>query len=405
MKYWRTYFDRYATKEALITTPPSSDLGMVIVIPAFKEPNVLATLTSISRCSPPACDVEVLVIINEPEGISNAIRELHLQTAREINQWSSKVNTSARSFYVHHHPPIPAKRHGVGLARKIGMDEAARRLQQIGHHQGIIAAFDADSTCSANYLQELHHMFASHPLAPGASIYFEHPLDQTPAAMRSGIIAYELHLRYFLHALRWAGLNVFHTVGSSMVVRADAYVKQGGMNTRKAGEDFYFLNRIIRMGGFREITTCTVYPSARVSDRVPFGTGRAMSQLTNQERNTYNPASFRLLRDLMRCSVLRLPYDDLVNHLDPICREFLTSYRERYVKILEETKSASSFRKAFDALFDPFFAMKFLHYTRDTFPDIPVSVAAAQLLEAFGRSPAKTGEQLLVQYRERDREL
>ena len=38
-----------------------------------------------------------------------------------------------------------------------------------------------------------------------------------------------------------------------MAVRADAYLRQGGMNRRKAGEDFYFLNKFMVLGGYGEM--------------------------------------------------------------------------------------------------------------------------------------------------------
>ena len=50
------------------------------------------------------------------------------------------------------------------LARKIAMDEAVRRFDQIGHTKGIIACFDADSLCDDNYLIELEEHFINHSL-------------------------------------------------------------------------------------------------------------------------------------------------------------------------------------------------------------------------------------------------
>src|SRR5213594_3575687 len=87
------------------------------------------------------------------------------------------------------------------------------------------------------------------------------------------IAAYELHLRYYVRALRYAGFPyAHHTIGSCMAVRADVYKKQGGMNKRQAGEDFYFLQKIIPLGHFTDLTETKVIPSSRPSDRVPFGT-------------------------------------------------------------------------------------------------------------------------------------
>ena len=82
----------------------------------------------------------------------------------------------------------------------------------------------------------------------------------------------------------------FHTIGSSMAVRASSYMRQGGMNKRKAGEDFYFQQKIIPLCGFTECNSTVVYPSPRPSYRVPFGTGRAMlGYLQNGEVLTWVP--------------------------------------------------------------------------------------------------------------------
>src|SRR5690606_5551781 len=132
----------------------------------------------------------------------------------------------------------------VGLARKIGMDEALRRLDRAGRLDGVIACFDADCTCDPNYLVEVERFFRENPKAPGCSIYFEHPLSgPAEPGIYQAVARYELHLRYYIEALRHAGFpHAFHTIGSSMAARASAYLQQGGMNKRQAGEDFYFLH-------------------------------------------------------------------------------------------------------------------------------------------------------------------
>jgi hypothetical protein len=42
----------------------------------------------------------------------------------------------------------------------------------------------------------------------------------------------------------------YHTVGSAMAVKAYQYVKVGGMNRRQAGEDFYFIQKLVHSGNF-----------------------------------------------------------------------------------------------------------------------------------------------------------
>src|SRR5204862_3217619 len=110
-----------------------------------------------------------------------------------------------------------------------------------------------------------------------------------------------LHLRYYIQALRYAGFpHAHHTIGSCMAVRAGEYRQQGGMNKRKAGEDFYFLHKIIPLGGFGDLTGTTVYPSPRPSDRVPFGTGKAVREnLPGRQIKTYPLDAFLDLKQMI----------------------------------------------------------------------------------------------------------
>ena len=109
-----------------------------------------------------------------------------------------------------------------------------------------------------------------------------------------------MHLRYYKNALAFTGLPyAYHTVGSSFALTAAAYARQGGMNRRKAGEDFYFINKLIKGENFGEIMGAKVVPSSRISDRVPFGTGRALLEAFDGVKNlelTYDFSIFKCLK-------------------------------------------------------------------------------------------------------------
>ena len=107
----------------------------------------------------------------------------------------------------------------------------------------MIVNIDADCTTESNYLLTIHQHFQAQPESWAAGIRYEHALDD-PA-----IVDYELHLRYYVQAQRHVGMPFAHqTLGSCMVVRSEAYARMGGMNRRKAGEDFYFLQKFIEVG-------------------------------------------------------------------------------------------------------------------------------------------------------------
>ena len=122
----------------------------------------------------------------------------------------------------------------MGTARKILMDEAVSRFSLLDRPEGIIACFDADATVESNYLDALlkHfmqvrvkislHQSPAHP-PDACSVRFAHPLkgDEYNPEVYEAIAQYEFHLRYYLQSFRSTGFpNAYHTVGSSMAVRA-----------------------------------------------------------------------------------------------------------------------------------------------------------------------------------------
>src|SRR5436190_5869715 len=369
-----SYFRRFGFCERLIATPPRSDLGIVVVIPCFNEPDLIGSLESLWLCARPECSVEVIVIVNSPAGCGEEIRWQNQATLKTAAEWIAQHRHPRLTFHTLHFPRLPAKQAGVGLARKIGMDEALRRFDDLGRTEGIIVGYDADCRCETNYLTALERHFQANPQSPGCSIYFEHPLKGPLLSQIYGAIAaYELHLRYYVQALRYAGFpHAHHTIGSCMAVRTDAYRKQGGMNRRKAGEDFYFVHKIIPLGGFADLTSTTVYPSPRPSDRVPFGTGKAVGEvLSGRQMKTYPLEAFLDLKQLID----RVPefyqegYLELLVALPQSVRGFLAE--EQFADVLAEirhnTSSEAAFRKRFFCWLDGFRAMKFVHHARDGF--------------------------------------
>jgi cellulose synthase/poly-beta-1,6-N-acetylglucosamine synthase-like glycosyltransferase len=285
----------------------------------------------------------------------------------------------------------------VGGPRKIAMDEAARRLIT----EGIILCLDADCSVSTNYLQEIYQHFQDYKHCDAASIFVEHPVDDLVPSQKEAIIKYELHLRYLIHAQRWCGHPfAFHTIGSAMAVRRKAYMNQGGMNTRRAGEDFYFLQKFIEIGSHMDLNNATVYPSARISERVPFGTGKAMKQILEDEEQWLTTdfeifASIRpLFQSLDRLRTILLHKtskddpnnilrelelsDDVIHYLEQ------TEFLDECWSIAGHTASVAAFKKRFFRFFNAFRMIKFMHYMSDHhFPDIPVLQAVVKLKVAM----------------------
>lgn len=409
----KLYFERYAYRDAFIEERPSPNLGLVVTIPCFNEPDLISSLESLKECNSPNGDVEVIVVINESEEATQDIRDQNGKTFNDAKGWSVKNSTSKLKFYIHHQV-LPPKHAGVGLARKVAMDEAARRLDEADRSDGIIACFDADSLCDTNYLVALEEYFETHPKSPGCSIYFEHPLDGAEdQSIYDAITDYELFLRYYVHALKFAEYPYAHqTIGSSMAVRNNVYQKQGGMNKRKAGEDFYFLQKIIPLGRFGDLNKTRVIPSPRISNRVPFGTGKAVSEwLSNGNLNTYNNLIFIDL--LLFIKSINSSKDFKSSNLALINSEwpksvttFLESidFESNIQRIANNSGSLEMFKSNFYQWFDAFKVLKYVHFARDNYyPNIPIYDAATALLKTKGTEPKHTTKELLMQYRKIDR--
>jgi len=412
------YFQRFGFCGRQIAARPHAGLGMVVVIPCFNEPDLIGSLESLWLCERPVCSVEVIVVVNSPANGPSEARLQNQATLKGAAEWIERHPDPRFAIHLLSFADLPLRQAGVGLARKIGMDEGLRRLDEVGRLAGAIVGYDADCRCQQNFLVAIERHFQRYVATPGCSVYFEHPLSgPLAAAAYAAVAAYELHLRYYIQALRFCGFpHAHHTLGSCMAVRADAYRKQGGMNKRKAGEDFYFLHKIIALGGFTDLTDTTVIPSARPSDRVPFGTGSAVrAHLAGAVMGTYPLQAFLDLKQLFDSLPLLYRHDaglmvERVHGLPEPIRTFLD--RQNFVEVLSEvrrnTSSEATFRKRFFHWFDGFLAMKFVHHARDRFyGGGDVLDPAAKLLAILGCAPPAGSEpdtlELLQIYRRLDR--
>ncbi len=412
-----TYLQKHALYPAQIKSMPQPDLGIVVVIPCHDEPDAVASVQALRDCDVPECAVEVIVVVNDSEMSAPEVKRQNALTVRELEAWITQHTDDRFQCFVLYHPDMPKKHAGVGLARKIGMDEAVRRFEAVGHPQGVMACFDADSGCDANYLQAIEQHFDRHDTV-ACSIYFEHPTsgEAYPAEVYEAIVEYELYLRYYVHALRFSGFpHAYQTIGSSMAVRADAYQKQGGMNRRKAGEDFYFLQKFIPHGQFSELIATRVIPSPRPSHRVPFGTGKAVGDLisTRAKYTAYHPNVFIDLQFFIQ-KINSLYYKnsktDIVRFIDelpPSICEFLlkNNFYKKINEIHQHTANELTFRQRFFQWFNAFMVLKYVHHARDGYyASVPVREAAMWLLreQKIEVEEDATARDLLSIFREMD---
>lgn len=398
MNHTEKYLFRQTFLPPIFNAPVDPNLGLVVTIPACGESDLITALVSINNCNLPAdVGVEIIVVINHPSQYRNDWKEINENVSISAQSWALQNSTTRLRFLISDPIELPTKQAGAGLARKIAMDEACLRLQHSEVEHPIIACFDADATCSKNYLTQLVCHFKHYPNSLGCAIYFEHSLDLivSPFIIR-GIIQYELHLRYYQAAMAYADHpQALFTVGSAMAVTRNAYVAQGGMNRRKAGEDFWFMLKLMMAGEVTSLTQAAIYPSARISHRVPFGTGRAMCEMVQNRDATYLTTPFlsflRLKEFLAMVDILYLTEWNESLFTDHYMLEFLRSVggREAIAEIKMYTTDLNRFRKRFYRWFNVFMVMKFFHFIRDLgFPDVPVNQESLNLLDVLGITPS-----------------
>jgi glycosyltransferase involved in cell wall biosynthesis len=416
------YFTRNIEFKPRLITPTTSDLGLVVVIPSYNEPDLWPSLNALMNCARPKCAVEVLVVVNYPIDSPEEVKENATQCIDLIYKADKTANSPSLRFFPIKAFDLPKKHAGVGLARKSGMDEAAWRLLDSQANNKIIACFDADSTCSKNYLVEIEKLWERNPKTLACSIRYEHPLEgeEFGENLYFGITQYELHLRYYVWAGRYIGHPFsFHTVGSSMACSADAYLQFGGMNKKKAGEDFYFLQKIIPHGNFREINTATVFPSPRPSYRVPFGTGRAMTKYLDSDEviyNTYNFDSFLTLKPFISSAPQHLfgskndrVNDFLKNQNQPLLQFLeMNQFVEAIAEINANTSNIESFTKRFFLWFDAFKLLKYLNFANEhhfvKMPVVDEAIKLAKLYNHVNQQQNCTAKDLLMLFRKMDLE-
>lgn len=320
-KYLRHYAEPVVS--ALDGLPAGPHWENVLVIPACNES------AGFLRPPPPCAGRSLMVlVINEAAG---AAREVSLNNrglakavqARFERSWQSAPNDGLSLWRDPSSPrdlllvdrysdgrQLPAGG-GVGLARKTGADLALALVRRQRIRSRWIHCSDADVRLPETYFSCVSGQVDETPDYSALVYPYSHIDDgMEDADVVSATQRYELSLRYYVAGLRYAGSPyAFHTVGSTMAVAANAYAKVRGFPRREAGEDFYLLNKLAKVGPVLELAPgpecAAIEIASRRSDRVPFGTGAAVNRITAMRDPDagylyYNPAIFGLLGDWLQ---------------------------------------------------------------------------------------------------------
>ncbi|MBA4396904.1 MAG: hypothetical protein C0394_05920 [Syntrophus sp. (in: bacteria)] len=310
---------------------------------------------------------EVLAACTSDEAIARQIRQIRSSHLRLACLDASSPGME-----------MPDKGGGVGLARKLGLDKALSLLDYQSTAKKLLFNLDADTWVDPCYFSAVRYFFEDQK-GHAAVVGFSHRPEADPI-LQAAICCYEIFLRYYVLGLRFAGSPyAFHSIGSAMVCTPEIYAAVRGMNRREAAEDFYFLDKMAKLAPVGRIHATTVYPSARPSRRVPFGTGQRMIRFIEGKHNEhllYDPEIFRILgrwlETMAGCgwqepqAILTMAED-----IHPLLSAFLelNCFQQVWPRIQRNHRDHDRLRKQFHVWFDGFKTMKLVHYlTENGFP-------------------------------------
>ncbi len=400
MKSTRKYLASYAEPEAALAQallPASANphsWQYCLVIPAYKESPAFYQRLATTLCKQHA--VLLILIINQPDCNSSV-------DARNQHLWQSLIDDT-QAGQAHQHlqlRDIPAtnsalllvdrfspvqqipEKQGVGLARKIGADIALTLIDSKHIERPWIYTSDADAHLPDNYFSALDgDTNANHSSQSAAAIYpFKHRCDDSPVGQATRL--YEQRMQQYVDGLQSAGSPyAFQTIGSAIAVSAKHYGEVRGFPKRSGGEDFYLLNKLAKTGAINKLQTPEIIIEARQSDRVPFGTGPAISKLLleqniHQAKIFYHPQIFAALKTWLKTMTMSqtLPLDELPLPTSTLQALQAIGALKAIAAARKVSTSEQSYNKHLHTWFDAFKTLKFIHQLREKrYPNIEIAM-------------------------------
>src|SRR5687767_5458348 len=103
------YLKKHLAFPIQLEEEPPPGLYMVVVIPAFNEPNLITCLQSLWDCRRPENPVEILVVLNSAENDEDEIVQQNQKTFWEVEQFQSDHRDEKLSFHVLNYQSLPSK--------------------------------------------------------------------------------------------------------------------------------------------------------------------------------------------------------------------------------------------------------------------------------------------------------
>ncbi|MDO7849627.1 glycosyltransferase [Hymenobacter sp. M29] len=290
---------------------PHPALRISVIIPAKDEvanlPTTLAALAAqvdLQGRPWPAGSFEVIVLANNCTDHTAAVVR---QQARRFPHLMVHVAELC----------LPAPKAHVGRARRLLMDEACARLEQVGRRHGIIASTDADTRVAPTWLAAIQAEIDAGADAVGGRILTEmsSPALQPLRRIQTADAAYHLLCARLESLLDPAPVDPWprhhQHFGASLALTARAYRQVGGLPEVRFLEDEALCQALRRHDlKLRHSPTVQVLTSARREGRVEVGLSWQLSEwlkMSQQQREPYvdNPVQlarrWQLRRQLRAC--------------------------------------------------------------------------------------------------------
>jgi hypothetical protein len=258
-----------------------------------------------------------------------------------------------------------AKCFGIGWARKVIMDE----ITPIASSGDLILSLDADTTFNENYFLSVALNFFNNPDAVALAAPYFHLASADNRAYRA-ILRYEIYMRHYqLNLWRIGSPYTFTALGSAMACPVWAYAAIGGMSPKLSGEDFYFLQKLRKYGRILFWNDEKVFPEARFSDRVIFGTGPAMIKGDSGDWSSYPIYPVELFDEIWETYELfpsfykKTEETRIVKFLSRLLKE-----KDPFQPLRKNSRTPENFIRACHEKFDGLRILQYLKSNQQRFP-------------------------------------
>lgn len=394
-----SYLEKHAYCPPQIVEPPHPDLRLVVVVP-ITSGQTISILLSLLLSHLPEGALEVIAVAYGSEawwegpksGLAEVCGWVELLIA-EREERCAEFGYAPRPLHLIKMPDLPEKHAGTGLARKIGMDEAVHRLRQVGNVEGLIVSLDADGFGIAESMDDLEHFMRQNRHLDSVAIpfEFESAAEGNPELVEA-VKWTRLESETRVIGLRSAGHPyAFPLENVGMAVRLRAYEAQSGMNRRKTGDIFGFLQKFIEIGrhgtywgtqipGDPYVSSSVHANSEILAKRSFWGTKKPKTYAVN----SYKELATGISQIGHFFETNEVEFLLQWNRLPEIFQKFLhqNDGKNALQECLKYSRSREAFMGRFFRWMDSLRTLRFLEYCAEHhWPRVPVDVAAREMRE------------------------